>query len=302
MDLRAYSFRCFLTLAEERSFTRAADLLGLTQSALSMRIRDMERQLGLRLFHRSSRSVELTSEGAELLDQARRVVAEAARFGTLVDTLRSTPETPLRIAAPVTAMGAGTWTSLLNWFRDLEPKVEIRIARHATSDIVTAVADGGADIGFVAGRPDTNLPLITLARHAVMLAVPDDWAVAGKSRLERADLAGLRIASFDRAINPGLYDQTLEPLRAVGAELVHAPEGIIGAGFATRARLATLIFQEDPTTAAPPDRMRLLALDGYDLAVELCALRSADTSRRSVRRFWELARVSAAKAQNHKQT
>lgn len=292
MDLRAHSFRCFVLLAEEGSFTRAAERVGLTQSALSMRIRDMERQLGLKLFHRSSRTVEITSEGSELLDQARRILTETDRFATLTETLRSRPEAPITIALPVTPAGTEIWMDLLDRFRALEPKAEVRTLRHATADIVAAVESGRADIGFVAGRPETDLPCLVLSRRPIQLAIPEEWPLAARNRIVPADLQALRVASFDRAINPGLFDQTLGLLKAAGAELVDAPEGIIGAGFAARARLAMPSLQWGPEPSAA-DRMRWVSVEGIDLKLDLCLVRAAEASRRAVRRFWEVARKQA---------
>src|SRR4051812_4598541 len=272
MDLKAHSFRCFLMLAEEGSFTRAAARVGLTQSALSMRIRDFERQLGVRLFHRSSRSVELTGEGAELLDQARRIVAETDRFDSLAEELRGAPEVPLQVALPVTPTGTETWMALLDRYRALEPKVTLRTSHHSAPDLVAAVLGGNADIGFVAGRPDADLPIVVLARHSLTLALPVEWAIAGKERLEIGDLEGLQIASSDRALNPGFFDQAYAPLRAAGAELVDSPEGIIGAGFPERARIATIAVS--PWGRDGDADMRRVRIAGLDLFVELCALRS----------------------------
>ena len=294
MDLRAHSFRCFLMLAEEGSFTRAAARVGLTQSALSMRIRDIERQLGVRLFHRSSRSVELTGEGAELLDQARRIVAETDRFDSLAEELRSAPEVPLHVALPVTATGIEIWMALLDRFRALEPKVEVETSRHSAPDLIAAVQSGAADIGFVPGRPGGDLPVVVLARRRLALFVPAEWEIAAKDRLDVEDVAGMRIASFHRAINPGLFDQILAPLGAAGAELVEAPEGIISAGFAARARVASIGF-DLTAEASRRANMRPLEILGLDLDLELCVLRSPDTSRRSVRRFWELAKQFGAR-------
>ena len=78
MDLDATPFRYFLTVAEERSFTRAAQLLHVSQPALSAQIREFERRLGFALFQRTSRRVELTAEGRLFLGNARRMVAEAS--------------------------------------------------------------------------------------------------------------------------------------------------------------------------------------------------------------------------------
>src|SRR5688500_11296172 len=74
IDLDSDLLRCFVAVADARGFTAAGELIGLTQSGISVRIRNLEDRLGRRLFDRTSRQVNLTEDGELLLSYARRMV------------------------------------------------------------------------------------------------------------------------------------------------------------------------------------------------------------------------------------
>ena len=97
MDLDATPYRIFITVADQMSFTRASQLLNVSQPALSARIRELERRLGFALFCRNSRRVELTAEGRLFLANARRMVTEAS---SAVRAAREIRDNDLRIGAP----------------------------------------------------------------------------------------------------------------------------------------------------------------------------------------------------------
>ena len=80
MRVDVQRLRCFVTLAEELHFTRAAGRLFVDQSALSRQIRRLERDLGVQLFHRSTRRVELTPAGRLLLPEAQRTIEQCQRL------------------------------------------------------------------------------------------------------------------------------------------------------------------------------------------------------------------------------
>jgi DNA-binding transcriptional LysR family regulator len=291
VDLRAQSFRYFVLLAEELSFTRAAERGDVTQSAISMRIRDMEQQLGIKLFHRSTRAVTLTEEGAELFEQARRVLAETDRFQAICAQLRESPETPLLIAAPVYAIGSERWMPLVEKFRVLEPRIQVRLSHHASRDIIMAVQDGRADIGIVAGHPPVSMERLVIGRFQLGLAVPEEWGIARKPRLTRDDLNGVKLAAFDRDLNPVLYDEVLERLRELGMILVPSPEGLIGGGFAERERIASIFFSGYSRDSIGMT-LRPIPLADIEITMPLCAVRNQVSPRRSPRLFWEFVRQS----------
>jgi DNA-binding transcriptional LysR family regulator len=89
MDLDARCYRCFIGVAELRSFTRAATKLNLSQPALSGQIHDLERRLSFELFKRTSQSVELTGEGSLLLPYAKHIVCETELINRAARDIKS---------------------------------------------------------------------------------------------------------------------------------------------------------------------------------------------------------------------
>ena len=105
MELR--HLETFVAVAEERSFSRAADRLHVVQSAVSATIRNLEREWGVTLFHRTTHRVELSPEGRALLGEARAAVQAAAAVGHAVDEVRGGLRGTLRVGIMQATQGAG---------------------------------------------------------------------------------------------------------------------------------------------------------------------------------------------------
>src|ERR1700682_6168869 len=88
MDLEARPLRCFLAVAEEQSFSRAAERLCLTQPSVSAQIKELERLIGFDLFQRTTRRVELSERGRQFLEPARNMIDETDRMKRAVGALR----------------------------------------------------------------------------------------------------------------------------------------------------------------------------------------------------------------------
>jgi len=126
MDLQR--LRYFSVLAEELHFTRAAARLHLDQSALSSSIRRLERDLGVLLFHRTSRRVELTPEGETLLPEALRLLACAESFRAKVRAVRPGSGSVLRVGLCFGPFAAADLTSsILTAFRARHPDVTMSL-------------------------------------------------------------------------------------------------------------------------------------------------------------------------------
>jgi DNA-binding transcriptional LysR family regulator len=182
----------FVTVAEERNFTRAARRLHLVQSALSVSIRSLERELGTRLFERTTREVRLTDAGRVLLPEARRTLdaaasAQAAVFGAqagLRGTLR------LGMMQVITAVDM---VSLIARFHRERPLVNIqpKTAPGGSAAMISDVRRGTLDAAFVAvsGPDQPGLTATTLASEPMLLGCLPDHPLARRAAVSVSELA-----------------------------------------------------------------------------------------------------------------
>jgi DNA-binding transcriptional LysR family regulator len=148
VDLGTRRLRYFIAVAEELSFTRAATRVFVAQQALSQQIRQLERDLGVRLLERSSRHVALTPAGAALLEEARQLVAAA---DSAVERVRRTEaETPnvLRLGFVADGMREAV-RAVLASFEQAYPKVEVQLVEHSWQDPYVGLRSGACDAGIV---------------------------------------------------------------------------------------------------------------------------------------------------------
>jgi DNA-binding transcriptional LysR family regulator len=182
----------FVAVAEEGSFTRAADRLHVVQSAVSAGVRKLEKELGARLFDRSTHSIKLTDSGRALLPEARATLAAAQAARDAVDEaaggLRGTVVLGTMQAQGMRAIDLA---GLLASFRAEHPGVEVQI-RHSggSSEMAREVREGGLDLAFVAlpGDGPPGLELIPLAHEPIMLAVPSAHPLANSADIELSAL------------------------------------------------------------------------------------------------------------------
>jgi DNA-binding transcriptional LysR family regulator len=182
----------FVAVAEEHSFTRAADRLHVVQSAVSAGIRNLEHELATRLFDRSTHSVKLTDSGRALLPEARATLAAAQAARDAVDEARGGLRGTVVVGTmQAQGMRAVDLTGVLGAFRVEHPGVEVKL-RHlvGSAEMARQVREGGLDLAFVAlpGDAPPGLELIPLAREPIVLAVPAGHRLAGRSDIELAAL------------------------------------------------------------------------------------------------------------------
>lgn len=204
----------FLTVAEERSFTRAATRLGTSQSALSHTIRRLEARLGIRLLTRTTRSVAATQAGERLIGTLRpaldRIGAELAALGEL----RERPSGTIRITTGDHAARTLLWPALARLLPDY-PDVHVELNLNpGLADIVAERFDAGVRLGealakdMVAVRIGPDLRMIVVAAPAYLAGrspprSPQDLAEHECINLRRANAGGLYAWEFemnDRAL------------------------------------------------------------------------------------------------------
>jgi len=153
--------RYFVAVAEELHFGRAAKRLGIAQPPLSTAIRTFERQLGVELFRRTSRSVALTAAGESLLRGGRRVLALYAETLAEIEAQARSERSRLRIGFDATAVVAAT--RFVRAFRAGHPQIELELVSLSWGEGVGELADGNVDVAIV------RLPVndVTLSFQAV---------------------------------------------------------------------------------------------------------------------------------------
>ncbi|SOD84604.1 transcriptional regulator, LysR family [Streptomyces sp. Ag109_G2-15] len=196
MDLQ--QMRYVVAVAETRNFTRAAERCFVVQSSLSHRIASLERELGVKLFARSSRRVELTSAGAAFLAGARDCLAAADRAAA--DAAAATGVVRGRLAVGVIVTTAAVDVpELLQRYRAQHPDVRVVLRSGRSDELVEAVRGGGLDIAFL-GLPEDERPsgveTVVLDHDAHVLVVPAGHRLAGAARVTLHDIAEETFVDF----------------------------------------------------------------------------------------------------------
>jgi DNA-binding transcriptional LysR family regulator len=186
----------FLAVAEEGSFTRAAARIHLVQSALSVSIRSLERELSSRLFERTTHHVELTDAGRALLVEARRTLAAVDAARDAVAAVHGGVRGTVRVGimhslAPLIDLG-----NLLARYNRERPQVQIvpRAAQGGSIELARQVTDGSLDLAFAAlpGGYPQGLTVRPLASEPMSLACPPDHPFASRRVIPLAELDGVR--------------------------------------------------------------------------------------------------------------
>lgn len=218
-DLR--QLRYFVTVAEEKHFGRAAARLSMTQPPLSQAIRALEETLGVALFARTKRSVELTPVGADLLPEVQRLLVSAEGLRPLAQSLARGEAGVLSLAFVSTA-DYGLLPSLLRDFGVRHPRVRLQLTE-ATSDVqidelMASRIDAGLVIAPLPPRHSAQLSWLPIAREPLVVAMSSEMAAriegprASASAewldapLSLRDVADAPLVIFPRRLAPGFYD------------------------------------------------------------------------------------------------
>lgn len=196
-DVTIKQLRSFVMISQERSFTRAAGRLSVSQSALTIGIRDLEAELGTSLFDRTTRSVELTPQGLSFLPVAKRILDELAQG---VDDLRALADLQ-KGRVVVIATSAIINVVLAPAVRVLaaaHPRIAVRIIEDTTDALASRVLNGEADFGITTlRRPIDDIERRLLLRDRLGLLCPKDHPLALKEgEVTWADLAPYPLASL----------------------------------------------------------------------------------------------------------
>ena len=208
-QLELRHLRYFIAVAEELHFGRAARRLGITQPPLSLQIQRLEAELGVSLFERSNRRVQLTPAGRALLAEGRHVIAD---FNNATDAARraargETGSLTVAFAASVMFLSL---PRIIRRFRAQFPSVRLELRELPTGPQIVALREGELDIGFLREPPrDAELTTETVMREGLLLALSKRHELANRKRLRLADVANEDFVLFPRDLAPGLHAHVL---------------------------------------------------------------------------------------------
>ena len=203
-----WQLRYFVAVAETLHFGRAAAALHISQPPLSRAIRTLEERLGVTLLARNRRRVELTPEGARLLDEARRILGQLERTVQEVRGMARGEEGRLRIGF-VSLADFGVLPQLLKTFKAARPGIALALREMLSPEQALALAAGELDFGFL--LPPVSgaeaLDHLVVQRERFVAALPARHRLAAaKGKLAVSALAGEPFVMVPREIAPGLYD------------------------------------------------------------------------------------------------
>jgi DNA-binding transcriptional LysR family regulator len=209
--------RYFIAVAEELHFGRAAQRLHMSQPPLSQAIQAMERELGVRLLHRTSRQVTLTKAGDVLLGHCRTLVRDADRARAAVQHARDGLHGELVIGAVASAF-TDFLPPVLRHYRAIRPDVRLRLVEVDTEAGALAVRKREVDLALVrrpTGGPEVRA--VALQADEFVAALPVDHRhAAGEGELGLAELAGDPWVWIPREIAPGYHDEVVAACRRAG--------------------------------------------------------------------------------------
>lgn len=293
MELR--HLRCFLAVAEELHFARAAERLHIEQSPLSRAIKELEEELGVRLFDRNTRSTRLTRTGQVFMDHVPRVFAALTQARESVRAASAGYQKQLRIALSE-GISQARLTALLSRCREEEPDTEIRLYEVPLAQQLKGLEADLYDAGFAPSQevgevlrsePAWNDPLV--------VAMPSRHPLLSHKRLPLEEVLRYPLVLCDPAVCEGCSRQVARVLQATNIEpivvervashdlMVALVAAGYGLGFSTVAHIST---SHHPEIVTRP-------LAGSTPVLTTYLIRRIGDPSESLQRFVERALVAA---------
>ena len=187
----------FREISQTRSISKAAQHCGVSQSAATQQVQEVERRLGLALIDRSTRPLALTEAGRLYADFCRDILRREEQFLLSLERLKSDVEGTVRVAS-IYSVGLSEITRLREQFERRYPNAQLHVDYLRPDKIYEAVLADHADLGLVSYPvAKRELAIIPWRKEQMAVAVPPSHPLAAKPMLEPADLNGQDFISFD---------------------------------------------------------------------------------------------------------
>ena len=192
--------RILKAIAAQGSFKKAADLLYVTQPAVSLQIQNLEKQLEITIFDRGGRKALLTEAGKLLLEYCERILNQCDETCKAIEDLNSLKGGTLIIGASQTT-GTYLMPRMIGIFRQEYPDVSVQLQVHSTRRTGWSVANGQIDLAIIGGQLPSDLEnlleIIPYATDELALVLPKKHPLASKKELVKEDLYKLNFVTLD---------------------------------------------------------------------------------------------------------
>jgi DNA-binding transcriptional LysR family regulator len=207
----------FLAVAEEQNFGRAAKRLGMSQPPLSEQIQVLEQALKVQLFERSRRGAKLTPVGAAILPAVRKFAEQLERLELAVEEAVAGQSGMLTIGAISTAM-FDVLPGLIDQLKQQYPHLTVSVREIDSVEALPALEAGDIDLAFARLDGDLGpaIQSLPVREDRLMVALPSDHPLAGRSRISLSSLASEPLVMFSRKVSPVYFDNLIATCRASG--------------------------------------------------------------------------------------
>jgi LysR family transcriptional activator of glutamate synthase operon len=266
MEIR--QLRYFEAVARHRHFTRAAEELHVAQSAVSHQVRSLERELGVELLRRTTRSVVPTEAGALVAARARAVLAEADGLRDQIDELRGLVRGRVRVGALLFG-GELDIPRLLVRFTATFPQVEVEVREGTAQRMLEMLAVGQLDVAFAlqAEQPEA-VDRLELSAEDLVAVMSSRHPLAGERPLPVSALANHRLIAFEtgsstrRVVDEALVKAGIDPRIAVQANDLTLTRSLAAAGLGVAILPRSFVERPGPRVSfrplSPPLRLKVV--------------------------------------------
>ncbi|MRH41061.1 LysR family transcriptional regulator [Aquibacillus halophilus] len=178
----------FITVAEKRNFTRAAESLHLTQSAITLSIKSLEKKYNVKLLDRTNKYVRLTKAGEIVYFHGKEILGGYQQIERLIDELSNSASGSLFIGSSLT-FGEYILPRLIAEFNQLYPKIQPDISIRNSTRVLTQLERGELDLGIIEGKiENSKLTIQAFAEDEMLIILPTQHPLAPKNEIDLMEL------------------------------------------------------------------------------------------------------------------
>lgn len=207
MDIRHLAY--FSEVAKHLSFSKAAAALYVSQPSISKAIKNLEMDLGVPLFYRSTKQLELTDAGKAVLTNAQNVLESFQNLKSELNDVMEIKKGEIRIGIPP-IVGAAFYSKLIIQFKAMYPEIDIRLTEVGTKMIKQGIEEGSLDVGLVCSYPKRSdrFDAMRLLKDPLMLVVHQENRLAAQPNIRISETAGEPLILYRKDFS--LHDRILE--------------------------------------------------------------------------------------------